>query len=162
MRYAPIVDRLANEGARAWEVHGRAMGYVRAGRDVVVLSIGDPDFDTPERIQQAMIERLRAGDTHYGWIDGGPELKAAIAAYHGRHTGQQAGPDNISVTLGAQGALYGAVMCTVGPGDEVIVPQPVYVTYESVVAASGATMVQVPLRPERDFHLDPADVAEML
>lgn len=159
MRYAPIVDRLANEGARAWEVHGRAMAYLREGRDVVVLSIGDPDFDTPERIQTAMIERLRAGDTHYGWIDGGLELKAAIAAYHWRHTGHAAGPENISVTLGAQGALYGAVMCTAGPGDEVIVPQPVYVTYESVVAASGATMVQVPLRPERDFHLDPADVA---
>lgn len=159
MRYAPIVDRLANEGARAWEVHGRAMRYRGEGRDVVILSIGDPDFDTPAAITDALIERLRGGDTHYGWIDGPPALKAAVAAYHGRHTGQEVGPENISVTLGAQGGLYGAVMCTVGAGDEVIVPQPVYVTYESVVAASGATMVHVPLRPERDFHLDAADVA---
>lgn len=159
MRYAAIVDRLDNEGARAWEVHGRAMRYSREGRDIVVLSIGDPDFDTPEPIRAALIARLKAGDTHYGWIDGGPDLKAAIAAYHGRHNGHQVGPENISMTLGAQGGLYGAVMCTAGPGDEVIVPQPVYVTYESVIAASGATMVQVPLRPERDFHLDPTDVA---
>ena len=159
MRYASIVDRLANDGARAWEVHGRAMRYLREGRDVVVLSIGDPDFDTPERIQEAMIARLREGDTHYGWIDGGPELKDAIAAYHARHTGQAVGRENVSMTLGAQGGLYGAVMCTAGPGDEVIVPQPVYVTYESVVAASGATLVSAPLRPERDFHLDPADIA---
>lgn len=159
MRYAAIVDRLANEGARAWEVHSRAMRYAREGRDIVVLSIGDPDFDTPQRIQDAMIERLKAGDTHYGWIDGGPELKDAIAHYHGRHTGQEVTRDNVSMTLGAQGGLYGAVMCTAGPGDEVIVPQPVYVTYESVVAASGATLVPAPLRPERDFHLDAADIA---
>ena len=109
MRYASIVDRLANDGARAWEVHGRAMRYLREGRDVVVLSIGDPDFYTPERIQEAMIARLRAGDTHYGWIDGGPELKDAIAAYHARHTGQAVGRENVSMTLGAQGGLYGAV-----------------------------------------------------
>jgi arginine:pyruvate transaminase len=159
MRYAGIVDRLANEGARAWEVHGRAMSYVRQGRDVVVLSIGDPDFDTPQSIQDSLIARLKAGDTHYGYIDGSPELKDAIAGYHQRHTGQDVGRDNIGMTLGAQGALYGAVMCTAGPGDEVIVPQPVYVTYESVVAASGATLVPAPLRPERDFHLDAADIA---
>ncbi len=158
MRFAPVVDRLANEGARAWEIHGRAMQYRREGRDVVVLSIGDPDFDTPEVITQALVKRLEGGDTHYGHIDGGPELKAAIAAYHTRQSGQQAGPENISVTLGAQGGLYGAVMCIAGDGDEVIVPQPVYVTYESVVQASGAVMVHTPLRAERDFHLDPTDI----
>lgn len=158
MRYAPIVDRLANEGARAWEVHGRAMQLRREGQDVVILSIGDPDFETPEAITKAMVEKVQGGDTHYGWIDGGPDLKAAIAGYHTRQTGQQVGPANISMTLGAQGGLYGAVMCIAADGDEVIVPQPVYVTYESVVQASGATMVHAPLRAERGFHLDAADV----
>ncbi|MBN35718.1 MAG: arginine--pyruvate aminotransferase AruH [Rhodospirillaceae bacterium] len=158
MRYASIVDRLANEGARAWEIHGRAMALRREGRDVVILSIGDPDFETPEAIRKAMFEQVEQGRTHYGPIDGGAELKSAIAAYHTRLTGQEIGPANISVTLGAQGGLYGAAMCVAQHGDEVIVPQPVYVTYDSVVQASGATLVDVPLRAERDFHLDPADI----
>ncbi|MBC6440127.1 MAG: aminotransferase class I/II-fold pyridoxal phosphate-dependent enzyme [Rhodospirillales bacterium] len=158
MRYAAIVDRLANEGARAWEIHARAMQRRREGHDVVILSIGDPDFATPPSIVDAMFDRVRAGDTHYGPTDGGPALKAAIAAYHTRHAGQQVGPGNISVTLGAQGGLFGAAMCVAEPGDAVIVPQPVYVTYESVVHATGATLVDVPLRAERDFHLDPADI----
>ncbi|MBT6205998.1 MAG: aminotransferase class I/II-fold pyridoxal phosphate-dependent enzyme [Rhodospirillaceae bacterium] len=158
MRYAAIVDRLANEGARAWEVHGRAMQHRREGRDVVILSIGDPDFETPEAITKAMVERVSSGDTHYGSIDGGPELKAAIAAYHKRQTSHDVGAENISVTLGAQGGLYGAAMCVAQYGDEIIVPQPVYVTYDSVVQACGATLVDVPLRPERDFHLDAGDI----
>ena len=158
MRYAAIVDRLANEGARAWEIHARALTYRERGRDVVVLSIGDPDFDTPPGIVDAMIERVRSGDTHYSWIDGGPELKAAIAGYHKRHSGRRVGPENIAVTHGAQGGLYGAAMCVVQTGDEVIVPQPAYVTYESVVRATGAALVDVPLRAERNFHLAAADV----
>lgn len=89
MRYAAIVDRLANEGARAWEIHARALRQRESGRDVVVLSIGDPDFDTPCAIVDAMVERARSGDTHYGDIDGGPELKAAIAVWRGRQTGQR-------------------------------------------------------------------------
>ena len=158
MRYAAIVDHLANEGARAWEIHARALAYRAQGRDVIVLSIGDPDFDTPREIVDAMIDKVRNGETRYGSIDGGPDLKAAIAAYRRRHTGQEVGPENISVTLGAQGGLYGAAMCVAQAGDEVIVPQPVYVTYESVVRATGATLVDVPLRAARNFHLDADDI----
>ncbi|MEM7123709.1 MAG: aminotransferase class I/II-fold pyridoxal phosphate-dependent enzyme [Pseudomonadota bacterium] len=158
MRYAPIVDRLANEGARAWDVHSRALAYKNEGRDIIVLSIGDPDFDTPAPIVEACIDDMRSGDTHYSYIDGSPQLRAAVAAYHQRNTGQAVSADNISMSLGAQGGLFGAAACTAGPGDEIIVPQPVYVTYESVVHATGAEMVSIPLRPERDFHLDPADV----
>lgn len=158
MRYAAIVDRLANEGARAWEIHARALTYRERGRDVIVLSIGDPDFDTPRRIVEAMTERAQSGDTHYSWIDGGPDLKAAIADYRTLHSGQRVGPENIAVTLGAQGGLHAAAMCVAQGGDEVIVPQPAYVTYESVVRATGAALVDVPLRSERDFHLDAADI----
>lgn len=158
MRYAALVRRLANAGARAWEVHERALRYRRQGRDIVLLSIGDPDFATPAAIAEALIARLRAGDTHYGAIDGSDELKAAIAAFQARHGGGAAGPENISVTLGAQGALYGALMCIAQAGDEVIVPQPAYATYDSVVQASGARPVAVALRPERGFHLDGGDL----
>lgn len=159
MRYAALVERLANEGERAWEVHERALRHRRQGGDVVLLSIGDPDFDTPAAIAEALVERLRAGDTHYGAIDGSLELKAAIAAFHARHGGGQAGPEHVSVTLGAQGALYGALMCIAQAGDEVVVPQPAYVTYDSVVQASGAVPVAVALRPEHGFRLDAGDIA---
>ena len=158
MRYASIVDRLANEGARAWDIHARALAYRAQGRDTIVLSIGDPDFETPRAITDAMVERVQSGDTHYSWIDGSPELKAAIAAYRRRHSGQRVGPENIAVTLGGQGGLYGAAMCVAQRGDEVIVPRPAYVTYESVVRATGAALIDVPLRAERDFHLDAGDV----
>ena len=158
MRYAAVVDRLINEGSRAWDIHARAAAMRRAGRDVVILSIGDPDFDTPPAITEAMVEVARGGDTHYGSIDGSPELKAAIAAFHARHTGHEVSADNISVALGAQGALYGAAMCVLQHGDEVIVPRPAYVTYDSVVRATGAVPVDVALRPERDFHVDAADI----
>ena len=158
MRYAAIVGRLANEGARAWEIHDRALAWRAAGRDVILLSIGDPDFDTPPAIVDAMVERARGGGTHYGWIDGPPQLKQAIADYRRRHAGQEVGPENVSLTVGAQGGLYGAAVCLVGPGDEAIVPQPAYVTYDSVVRATGARPVAVALRPERGFHLDAGDI----
>ena len=158
MRYAAVADRLANEGARAWDIHARALAYRESGRDVVVLSIGDPDFPTPRGVVEAMVAAARGGDTRYGPIDGGPALKAAIAAYRERRTGQRVGPENVSVTLGAQGGLHGAATCLAGPGDEVIVLQPAYVTYESVVRAAGASVVAVPLRAERGFRPDAAEV----
>ena len=159
MRYSATVGRLENEGSRAWDIHYRAGDYLGEGRDVVILSIGDPDFQTPEGITRAMVESLNRGDTHYGTVDGAPELKCAIAAWYSRHSGREVSAENVTVTPGAQGALFGAVMCLAQAGDEVVVPQPVYVTYDSVVQASGATLVSIPLRPERRFHLDPGDVA---
>ena len=159
MRYAATVARLENEGSRAWDIHYRAGDYLGEGRDVVILSIGDPDFPTPAGITRAMVESLNRGDTHYGTVDGAPELKCAIAAWYSRRSGREVSGENITVTPGAQGALFGAIMCLAEAGDEVVVPQPVYVTYDSVVQASGATLVSIPLRPERKFHLDPDDVA---
>ncbi len=159
MRYASVVNRLINDGARAWEIHDRALAYQATGRDVIVLSIGDPEFSTPQPIVRSLVEQVETGNTHYGAIDGGAELKETIARWHSRHYGVNVTPDQVSVTLGAQGALYGAAMCTFERGDEVIVPQPVYVTYDSVVQSTGASRVDVALRPERGFHLDPADIA---
>jgi arginine:pyruvate transaminase len=159
MRYAPFVHRLENKGSRAWELHGRAWERVAAGHDVIQLSIGDPDFDTPSPVVEAAVTALRSGRTHYSWIEGTPELRRAIAGYVRRTTGLAADPDRVVAVQGAQGGLYSAMVCLAGPGDEVIVPEPMYVTYEAVVGASGARMVTVPLRGERRFHLDPADLA---
>ncbi|MSP82653.1 MAG: aminotransferase class I/II-fold pyridoxal phosphate-dependent enzyme [Alphaproteobacteria bacterium] len=160
MRYAPFVKRLENKGSRAWEIHGAGLERIAKGHDVIMLSIGDPDFETPSGIVEAAVASLRAGNTHYSWIEGSPELRRAIAERFHRLNGVAVGADSIVVTQGAQGALFSAMVCVAGPGDEVIVPEPMYVTYEAVVGAAGATLVTVPLRGERGFHLDPADLAE--
>lgn len=159
MRYADFVHRLENKGSRAWAIHGAAHERIAEGHDVILLSIGDPDFDTPAGVVAATVESLEAGHTHYSWIEGSPELRSAIALWHLRVSGVTVDADRVVATQGAQGALYSAMVCVAGPGDEVIVPEPMYVTYEAVIGASGATMVTVPLRGERRFHLDPAELA---
>lgn len=156
---SPLVARIGGKGAEAWEVHAQAMRRQRAGGDVIVLSVGDPDFDTPRPIVEAAVDELRAGNTHYTGIAGVAELREAIARYQGGLTGRDIAPDEVAVLLGAQNALFSAALCLFSEGDEVIVPEPAYVTYEAVIGASGAAIVWVPLRAERDFHIDPADVA---
>ena len=160
MRYSKFVDRVAGEGAAAWDLHVEAMTQKRAGRDVIILSIGDPDFDTPPAITEEAIRLLRAGDTHYADILGLPEMRQAVAAQHTRLTGQSVGPENVAIMSGAQGGLFGAAMNILDPGDEALVLEPMYVTYEATIQASGAALVRVPLKAANNFRLDLADLAK--
>lgn len=162
MRFSPLVDRLAGEGTAAWNIHYRAAADRRAGRDVILLSVGDPDFDTPAAISEAAIAALRAGETHYSELLGLDDLRSAIARRHQAKTGQETGAANVAVTSGAQCALFASSLCLLAPGDEVIVPEPMYVTYEATLQAPGAKIVRVPQRPEAGFHLDPEDVARAI
>ena len=102
---------------------------------------------------------MRRGRTGYSAIVGFPALREAIAARVARRSLRPCGTDNVAVVPGAQGGLFCAVQCLAGPGDEIIVPEPIYATYEGVVGASGATLVTVPLRPETGFHPDPDAIA---
>ncbi len=154
MRFSSLTERISGEGARAWEIHNRAVKRKRAGDDIILLSIGDPDFDTPPAIVDACIASLRAGNTHYTAISGEPALRAAIARYHTAISGAACSPEQVVVFHGAQNALYSAVICLLDQGDEMIVPEPMYVTYEAVVGASGARMVTVPCPCEAGFHPD--------
>lgn len=158
MRFSSFVERIGGEGAAAWDIHFRAAQMKRQGRDVILLSVGDPDFDTPPAIVEAAAAAMRKGRTHYGDIVGDHELRAAIAARHQAETGQETDAGQVVVMAGAQCALFSAAICVLDAGDEVIVPEPAYVTYEAVVGASGARMVHVPLRPERAFQIDPEDI----
>jgi len=158
LAFARRVALVAGKGSRAWDVHTRGRVLADEGRDVIFLSVGDPDFETPAPIVEAAVGALRAGRTHYTWMGGIPPLREAIAARY-RARGIAVSADRIMVTPGAQNALFATMLCLVEAGDEVIVPEPAYVTYEAVVGATGARMVTVPLDGERGFHLDPSRVA---
>lgn len=162
MRFSPLVDRIGGEGAAAWEIHYRAVRDRRAGRDVIILSVGDPDFDTPAAISEATIAALQAGDTHYSDLLGLEELRGAIARRFQVATGQPTALDNVAVMAGAQCGLFASALCLLSAGDEVIVPEPMYVTYEATLQAPGATIVRVPQRADNDFHLDADDVARAI
>lgn len=162
MRYSSLTARVAGEGSDAWIVHDLAVERLAAGQDIILLSIGDPDFDTPAGIRAAAARALDAGRTHYAPIGGEPGLRAAIAEQAAATLGRAVGPGQVTVFPGAQAALFGIAQCLFDVGDEVIVFEPTYVTYEAVLGAPGARMVQVPLRPENAFHLDPADLERTL
>ena len=157
MHYSSLTTRIAGEGAAAWDIHCRALERQAAGDDVIILSVGDPDFVTPAPIVDSAIASLRAGATHYADVQGKARLRELIAARH-RARGGTAGPDNVAVMAGAQCGLYAVAQCLLDPGDEVIVPEPMYVTYEAALQAAGATLVRVPLRAGEGFQPRLADL----
>lgn len=159
MRYSSLVDRMVGPGVAAWDIHYAAIAAQRAGQDVIVLSVGDPDFATPEFITEAAVSALRDGDTHYSDVAGRPELRQAIAALHERRCGQAVKAENVIVVAGAQNGLFAAAMCLLEKGDEVIVFDPVYVTYEATLKSTGATLVPVPTRADNGFRPVAADLA---
>lgn len=158
MDYAPLVDRLAGEGAAAWNIHFDALAAKERGEDVIVLSVGDPDLDTPAPIVDRAVQALRGGDTHYASLIGEPALRRAIAADFHTQGGWNADIDNVCVVAGAQTGLFFATMLLTRPGDEVIVLTPTYVTYEATVRASGAEPVLVECRGDAGFRPDPAAI----
>src|SRR5215469_5447160 len=154
MKYSARTKRVTGRGAAGWGVHSEAMRLREAGHDVIMLTVGDPDQAPPEKLIEATIAALRAHQTGYARIIGTQQLRELIAARHQHRTGQPCIADNVTVVPGAQGGLYCALQCLAGPGDEIIVLEPTYATYEAVIGASGAEMVTVPLIPEHGFHPD--------
>ncbi len=123
------------------------------GRDVISLSAGEPDFDTPAPIKAAAIAAIEAGKTKYTAPDGIPELKDAIVAKFARENGLTYNPSQILVGTGGKQVLYNALMATLNPGDEVIIPAPYWVSYPDMVLLGGGTPVVVPAGPETAFKL---------
>ena len=124
--------------------HYAALAARDRGEDVIILSVGDPDLDTPPAVVAKAIERLQAGDTHYCPAPGRRTVREAIAAAHTKRTGQSADADNVVYLSGAQNALFVASMCIAGVGDEIISFDPMYPTYPATLQASGARMVRAP------------------
>jgi arginine:pyruvate transaminase len=154
MRFADLVRRVTNEGSRGWDIYYKAQKMAREGRDVINLCIGDPDFDSPSVATEAAISALRTGDTHYADIPGRWPLRSAIAEQFSARTGIKFDGHNAIVLAGAQNAAYAACQCLFQAGDEVIVPEPMYITYDATISATGAKIVRVPSPAAKGFHVD--------
>src|SRR5881392_2425855 len=152
MRVAGRMARLGTESA--FEVLARARALERAGREIVHLEIGEPDFDTPAHIKEAAKRALDAGATHYGPSAGLPELREAIAKHVGETRGVPVSPDEVVVTPGAKPIMFFTILALVGAGDEVIYPNPGFPIYESVINFVGGVPVPIPLREEEGFGFD--------
>lgn len=157
MRYAAVTDRLAPLGSAKWALHDRARALKAQGRDVIALTVGEPDLATPPAMIAALTASLARGRTGYSSGRGEAPLLAALARKYAARSGRAIGADQILCFPGTQTALYAVLMALVEPGCEVLVGDPMYASYEGVIRATGA--VPVPLRPERGFRLAAADVA---
>ena len=124
-------------------VTNKARELKAAGRDVIGLGAGEPDFDTPDNIKAAAIKAITEGKTKYTAVDGLPELKEAICAKFKRENGLDYKPNQISVGTGGKQVLYNALVCTLNPGDEVIIPTPYWVSYPDMVLLAGGEPVIV-------------------
>jgi octopine/nopaline transport system ATP-binding protein len=159
MRFSPLVERIDGPGVAAWKIHEAATAAQRRGEDVILLTIGDPDFSTPEPVMDAAIAAMRAGDTHYTDVPGRPALRQALARLLGPSLGQPGlSPSNVILMAGAQNALFSTSLCLLAEGDEVIVLEPAYVTYEATLQVAGAKIVGVPMPAETGFRPDPAAI----
>ena len=136
-------------------VTAKARELKRAGRDVIGLGAGEPDFDTPDNIKQAAIEAIRRGDTKYTDVDGTPELKAAIVAKFARENGLTYETSQIHVAPGGKAVLYNALVATLAPGDEVIGPAPYWVSYPDMVLLAGGEPVEIVGEAADGFKLKP-------
>ena len=160
---AGLADRMGRLGTEtAFEVLARAKALEAAGRSIIHLEIGEPDFDTPAHIKDAAIRALRDGHTHYTAAAGILEAREAIAEHVGARRGIAVSPDEVVITPGAKPVMFFLVMMLVNPGDEVIFPDPGFPIYESVARFVGGRPVPWVLREDRQFRADPEELRALI
>jgi aspartate aminotransferase len=128
------------------------------GKDVIGLAAGEPDFDTPDNIKEAAYRAIREGKTKYTNVDGIPELKEAICAKFARENGLSYKPGQVNVSPGGKPVIWNAMLATLNPGDEVVIPTPYWVSYWDIVLLAGGTPVAAPTTADTGFKLQPADL----
>ena len=143
-------------------VSNKARELKAAGRDVIGLGAGEPDFDTPDPIKDAAIDAIRRGETKYTAVDGIPELKKAIVEKFKRENGLDYGTDEVTVGTGGKQILYNAFMATLDPGDEVIIPAPYWVSYPDMALLAEGEPVFVDCGEENGFRLKPEDLEKAI
>ena len=153
---SPALSRVKPSSTMA--VSAKARALARSGRDVIGLAAGEPDFDTPDNVKDAAIRAIHEGRTKYTDVDGLPELKEAIAAKFARENGLAYKPSQVNVSPGGKPVIYNAMVATLAPGDEVIIPAPYWVSYPDMVLLAGGEPVFAPTKVENGFLLTPEDL----
>lgn len=158
MRFAKVTDRLAGLGSEKWAVHIDGRRRQERGENLIFLSIGEPDAKPPKAILDVAERQMRAGRTRYSSGRGEAEVLGALSRLYSRHTGRAISTDQFLFLPGTQTALTAGMMAIVDVGDEVLVADPYYATYEGVIAAAGGITVPVRTDPDHGFHLKAADL----
>ncbi len=133
-----------------------------AGKDVIGLGAGEPDFDTPDNIKEAAIKAINKGDTKYTAVDGTPALKKAIVAKFKKENNLEYTTDQITVGAGGKHVIYNAMMATLNDGDEVIIPAPYWVSYPDIVLLAGGKPVVMECGEKQGFKINPLDLEKFI
>ncbi len=158
MKFAPITQRLAGLGSDKWAVHLEGKRRARAGESLIFLSIGEPDAPPPTAVMDVVNRQMRAGRYKYAESRGEHALLQSLSAYYTKTTGRPIGTEHFIFLPGTQTALFVAMQATLDLGDEVLMADPYYATYEGVIAAAGGIPVPVRVDPDHGFHLKAADL----
>ena len=151
-QFSQLSDRLNLDTGDAWQVHDQAIGMKQAGEDVVLLSIGDPDFRTPEPIVDNAVSHMRVGRTHYSPALGELNLRRAVADYESRISPLACSEDEVSIYPGVTSAIFSVMSCLLNAGDEILIVDPLYVGYTPILAALDLKVSVVLASPEYDFE----------
>lgn len=150
------------EGQKMFQIKALSEELERQGKDIIHFEIGDPDFDTPENVRRAAIQSLNDGETHYANSKGLLELRVAATDVTKRSRGFKPDLEQVLVTPGANYQIRLALGCIVNPKEEVIIPDPLFVSYNSLIHAMDAKAVKIPLKEENKFRLNPKDVEKAI
>lgn len=156
----PMFDRIGEENAFA--VLARATALAATGKDIINLGIGQPDFKTPDHIVDAAIKALRDGHHGYTPANGLLECREAVVRRTLALTGEEVSPENIMITPGGKPAMYAAIIMFGEPGAEIMYPDPGFPIYRSMIEATGATPVPVPIREENDFAFSAEETLSLI
>ena len=158
MKFASITQRLAGLGSDKWAVHIEGKRRAAAGEDLIFLSIGEPDAPPPTAIMDVADTQMRAGRYKYASSRGEAPLLKSLSAQYTKSTGREVSTQQFIFLPGTQTALFAAMQATIELGDEVLMADPYYATYEGVIAAAGGVPVPVGVDPDHGFHLKAADL----
>ena len=160
MKFSRAIQRMAADTSTVWGVHDKASALKASGEDIILFSIGDPDLATLDITVNHAINSLKAGRTHYSPGAGEIELRQAIADIETRVSGKATSTGQVVIHPGGTNAIFTTLSCLLNEGDQIVIPSPMYVGYQGLLAATGANVVPVPLDSQNNFRLDTDAVKE--